>query len=208
MNTLKSAALFVAAIFTTIMVSRYLTMNPEVYFQDQREIYLAHPIALLAHVSCGMVATMIGPFQFVQGFRMRHVLLHRIMGVCYITACFIGGGAGIVMATRAHGGFPASMGFGFLGVAWIVCSGLALHRALVQRFPSHREWMIRSYALTLAAFTLRIILGAHGTLRGFELTDLGFTDMYIAVAWLCWVPNLMIAEWYLTRTRIPQAAAA
>ena len=49
--------------------------------------------------------------------------------------------------------------------------------------------MIRSYALTLGAVTLRVYLPL------FLMLGLPFEQAYPAVAWLAWVPNLIIAEW-------------
>jgi hypothetical protein len=56
---------------------------------------------------------------------------------------------------------------------------------------AHRAWMVRSYALTLAAVTLRIYLPAA------VIGGLDMTFAYPAIAWLCWVPNHVIAEWLL-----------
>ena len=55
--------------------------------------------------------------------------------------------------------------------------------------------MIRSYAMILAAVTLRIEL----PLLAMWLQ--GFAPAYRIVAWSCWVPNLLVAEWIARRTR-------
>ena len=49
--------------------------------------------------------------------------------------------------------------------------------------------MIRSFALTLAAVTLRIYMPIGVTLNQGE-----FTLPYTIIAWACWVPNLITAE--------------
>lgn len=68
--------------------------------------------------------------------------------------------------------------------------------------------MLRSYALTSAAITLRLYLGAATAAK------LPFADAYPAIAWLCWVPNLALVELALrwparqpARTPAPSAAA-
>ena len=58
---------------------------------------------------------------------------------------------------------------------------------------SHREWMVRSYALILAAVTLRIY-------APFLEGSLGEQDGYALVAWVSWVPNLVAAEWLIRRS--------
>jgi hypothetical protein len=58
---------------------------------------------------------------------------------------------------------------------------------------SHRRWMIRNYSLTFAAVTLRLwipILMVAGN---------DFPSTYTTVAWLAWVPNLIVAELIASR---------
>jgi hypothetical protein len=59
-----------------------------------------------------------------------------------------------------------------------------------RRLVEHRRWMIRSWALTLAAVTLRLYMLAPG---------MSSLDAYRAISFLCWVPNLVVAELYLRR---------
>jgi hypothetical protein len=73
---------------------------------------------------------------------------------------------------------------------------MAYRRILQRKIQSHREWMIRSFALTFAAVTLRIWLPLFaGVLK------MDFLQSYQTIAWLCWVPNIMIAEILLSRSR-------
>jgi hypothetical protein len=58
---------------------------------------------------------------------------------------------------------------------------------------NHQVWMIRSYALTFAAVTLRIWLPMAQALQ------IEFIEAYRVIAWLCWVPNLLIAQWIINR---------
>jgi len=195
--------LLAAALLTALLVGRYLTFDPEVFFEEQREVYLAHSFGLYTHILGGLVALLIGPFQFNAALRARWLHLHRWLGRVYIAGCIAGGTAGLYMAQFAYGGFPSAAGFGLLAVLWVACTALALQRVRTGCTAAHREWMIRSYALTLAAFSLRMSLGAHGVLSETGIITLPFEPMYIATAWLCWVPNLMAAEVYINLTRIP-----
>ena len=81
------------------------------------------------------------------------------------------------------------MGFTGLAVLWLGCTGFALRAILQRRMQDHRDWMIRSYALTFAAVTLRLWLPLLTQASGVE-----FTEAYVTVSWLAWVPNLLIAE--------------
>ncbi|HJQ87496.1 MAG TPA: hypothetical protein VJ820_08560, partial [Propionibacteriaceae bacterium] len=69
-----------ACVTITVIVSRYLTFDPEVYFPQQLEPYLQHEFALGVHVLSGMLALLIGPFQFARRLRRRFVPVHRFMG--------------------------------------------------------------------------------------------------------------------------------
>jgi hypothetical protein len=62
-----------------------------------------------------------------------------------------------------------------------------------RRFVDHRAWMIRSFALTFAAVTLRLYLPLAAVL------SLDFVDAYRAISFLAWVPNLVVVELYLRR---------
>ncbi len=66
--------------------------------------------------------------------------------------------------------------------------------ARTKRFRLHREWMVRSFALALAAVTLRIELPVL-----LSVVHASFHPAYITVSWLCWIPNLVVAEWWLRR---------
>ncbi len=63
------------------------------------------------------------------------------------------------------------------------------------RTEDHRQWMIRSYALMLAAVSLRLQLPLAG------IYGIAFVSSYPIIAWSCWVPNLIIAEWVIARRR-------
>jgi hypothetical protein len=54
--------------------------------------------------------------------------------------------------------------------------------------------VIRNFALTLAAVTLRMYLPLM-----LFLLHWSFRTSYITVSWLCWVPNLLVAEWIVRR---------
>jgi uncharacterized membrane protein YozB (DUF420 family) len=77
-------------------------------------------------------------------------------------------------------------------VLWLLFTAIAFAAVLRRDFEKHRRWMIRSFALTLAAVTLRIYLPIGITLNHGE-----FTLPYTIIAWACWIPNLIVAEIFL-----------
>jgi uncharacterized membrane protein len=180
---------------------RYLTLNPANYFPQQQAVYVANVAAITLHIAGAMLATLIGPIQFLPKITTRRfVRFHRWLGRTYLIGVLVGGLAGLYMATLAYGGFPARLAFGMLALLWLGTGFMAYRHIRAGRIQIHRQWMIRNYSLTFAAVTLRLWLIA------FQIAGLDFVESYITVAWLCWVPNLLIAEVIVSRGR-PQRAA-
>ncbi len=149
---------------------------------------------LWIHVAGAATALLLGPAQFLPGLRARFRRLHRWSGRVYAVACLIGGASGLVLALGASTGPVSTAGFGILSGLWIVTTAQAWRMALRRDFAAHRAWMIRSFALTFAAVTLRLYLPV------LMLLPVSFEDGYPAVSFLSWMPNLAAAEFYLRRT--------
>ncbi|MCA9997245.1 MAG: DUF2306 domain-containing protein [Anaerolineales bacterium] len=165
--------------------------NTDFYFPQQRLTYLAHMSGILTHALASSVALLIGPFQFLPRLRQKRFLsLHRWLGRIYLLGILLGGLSGFYMARLAHGGFPAQVGFSLLAVLWLFTGAMAYQRIRTGNVRAHEQWMIRNYALTFAAVTLRLYLGLGQAF----LPEVEFTAVYITTAWLCWIPNLLIAE--------------
>jgi hypothetical protein len=151
---------------------------------------MAHPW-LWVHAGFAATALLVGPWQFLGQVRARWPKVHRWIGRTYVFACLIGGFAGLLIASGSTAGPIARAGFGLLAVVWLGVNIQAYSLALARRFPEHREWMIRSFALTFAAVTLRIEMPLAAVLHLDPLAS------YRAISWLAWVPNLALAELYL-----------
>ena len=147
---------------------------------------------IAVHAGGAATALLVGAFQFLPALRRRR-RLHRWLGRAYAVGCLVGGGAALILAPTATSGPIASAGFALLGVIWIYVTVQGWRCAVSRRFEAHRRWMIRSFALTFGAVTLRLYLPV-GPLLGVD-----FATTYVAVAWLSWVPNLLVAELYLRR---------
>jgi uncharacterized membrane protein len=163
------------------------------------------PYGLLTHAVAAGLALALGPFQFVPGLRAKRPKVHRWMGRTYVAACMVAGLAGGLIAPFTFAGPIAGAGFLLLALSWLGTTFLAWRRAVAREFAEHERWMIRSFALTFAAVTLRLYLIPVGVFGW------AFAPAYVAIAWLCWVPNLIAAEIYIrarrpVRARAPAAA--
>ncbi|MCF6325483.1 MAG: DUF2306 domain-containing protein [Gammaproteobacteria bacterium] len=158
---------------------------------DMKGSFLAHPYGIYIHAFASIVALAIGPFQFSSRLRENRPNLHRWLGRSYLAiGVMVGGFAGLYMSQYAFGGTVARVGFAFLAVLWIYTglrAYIAIRRGLIHE---HRKWMIRNYSLTFAAVTLRLYLPIS------MVGGIDFAIAYPVIAWLCWVPNLVFAEWW------------
>ncbi|MER7585544.1 DUF2306 domain-containing protein [Kitasatospora sp. NPDC097691] len=188
------AIMTVLSTLIVLLAARYAGLDPDDFFSEQRATYLAHELPLAVHISGAAVALAVGPWQFAARLRRRWPRLHRVLGVIYLLGCLVGGAGALLLAPVAYGGAVARLGFACLGAAWLVTGGIGLRMILRRRVEDHRRWMVRSFALTFAAVTLRLMLGAA------KAADLDFRTSYLVIAWLCWVPNLVLACWF-TRPR-------
>jgi hypothetical protein len=194
-----------ACILITLVVSRYLTFNPEVYFPEQRATYLQREFALGVHVLSGMIALLIGPFQFVGRLRRRFVRMHRFMGASYVASATGLGVSGLILAPTAYTGLMASAGFTILDLAMLFTTWTAVRMIFAHRYGDHRRWMIRSFSLILAGVMLRVWVPIYGALAAAGIVHFSFETAYAGIAWLCWVPNLLLAIWFTrkpARTRL------
>jgi uncharacterized membrane protein len=149
------------------------------------------------HITGGGIALLTGWSQFSQSLRNKRKQLHRTVGKIYlISILFVGGPGGILIAYQADGGLVGKVGFALLGIFWWIFSAQAYLKIRQGNIQEHKLWMIRSYALTFAAVTLRIWLPLLGI--GFS-----FEEAYPLIAWLCWVPNMMFAELIIRKNWVP-----
>ncbi|HDR7516845.1 DUF2306 domain-containing protein [Bacillus mobilis] len=150
---------------------------------------------LFIHITTSIVALVIGPFTLSTKFRERNINRHRIIGRIYMVGILLGGFSGLYLAFYATGGLVAKLGFGLLSVFWLTSAYQALNRIKNKKIKDHRNWMIRNYSLTFGAVTLRILLPLFIVLFGIERFELS----YAIIAWLAWVPNLIVAELFIRK---------
>ncbi len=167
-----------------------------------RANFAAHALGLYLHVFGACFALALGPFQFLPSLRARLPAVHRWLGLLYLSmGVLVGGLAGLYMSQFAFGGTPARLGFGVLALAWLYTGSRAYDAIRRREIAEHRRWMIRNFALAFAAVTLRLYVPA-AVVSGIE-----FATAYAVIAWACWVPNLLAAEWWV-RASVPPAPAS
>jgi len=151
--------------------------------------------AFYAHIFAGALVLIAGFFQFQNKLRKRFPATHRLTGYMYVIGILaFAAPGGMVMAMFIGRGPVVLSSFVLQCTLWIVFTVLALLSARQRNFRMHEQWMIRSFALTLAAITLRMyIFGASW------FYDLSAPAVYGVFAWLSWVPNLILGEIIIRR---------
>jgi uncharacterized membrane protein len=158
--------------------------------------FAAHATAVYLHAFSASVALLLGPLQLSAKLRIARPAVHRWTGRAYLSVgVLVGGSSGLYLAQFAYGGLAAKLGFGTLAAAWLYTGLRGFLAIRAGAVAEHRRWMFRNFALTFAAVMLRLYVPA-AVAAGAE-----FEQAYAAIAWLCWVPNLAVAEWLAGRSR-------
>ena len=172
-----------------------LTKSEEVRYS----IYLP---AFYIHIVTGSIVLITGVFQLSKRIRNQFPAWHRLAGMIYVFVILLfTAPSGFVMSLYANGGLPAMLGFGILAVLWWFFTMRGFREALHKNWDAHRAFMLRSYALTFAAVTLRLYSFF------FALAGWRGETVYIIIAWLCWVPSLLVAEIWIRKRLVKQVVA-
>lgn len=143
-------------------------------------------IGFYTHI-IGGVALLIGWTQFSPKMRNSRIALHRKLGKAYVVSVLLSALGGIYIGFFATGGWVSSAGFICLGVVWFYTTLKAYLFIKNAEIVKHQKMMVFSYAACFAAVTLRIWLPILTIMFG------DFFKAYLVVAWLCWIPNLIVA---------------
>jgi len=177
-------------------LARYFVLDPvagnAILIEQGLDLYDMHfkpwNYALYLHILTAAAAILIGPFQFMRKVRNRYAGLHRNLGKVYVAAILISGITGIYLSFYAFGGLISKAGFLALSLSWIYTTYKAYKHIRMKNIELHREWMYRSYAITLVAISFRI----WSAVIGYSMDD--FKVGYIAAIWLGLIGNIIAAE--------------
>lgn len=156
----------------------------------------ASPAPVVLHVVAAAVYAVGGAFQFPARLRRRHRGWHRGAGRVLVGAGLVVAGSGLWM-TLFYPGAPGGdllwtvrLVVASATAACIVLGSTAIRRRAI---ATHRAWMIRAYALTVAAGTQVFTEGVGEGLFG--TGDLS-TGLSVSAGW---VVNATLAEWLIRR---------
>ncbi len=189
---------WVSCVSVALVSFRFLALGMREAFPAMAHHLDAEHFSFYVHVVAGPIALLIAPLQFTQKIRAARPAMHRFFGRVYVLAVLLGGISGLHIAATTNAGPIAVTGFGLLSILWLWTTAQAVLHARAARFADHRKWMIRSAAFTFAGVTLRLWLGT-GIAAGLPVEV-----FYPYISWLCWIPNIIVAEMIIRKGALPQ----
>jgi uncharacterized membrane protein len=167
--------------------------GPELIPADER--FASFPLPLVVHIVGAAMFLVVGAFQLVPRFRRRHPRWHRRAGRVLAVAGLLVACSALWM-TLFYAEKPGTGVLLYLlrlvfASAMIGCLVLGVTTIRHGDVAGHRAWMIRAYAIGLAAGTQAVTGGigqavfGHGVVQG---------DLAMGSAW---VINLAVAEWVI-----------
>ncbi len=176
----------------------YTTWQWDVDFLQTKQmiIHLDHyRISFYTHIFSSLIILLSGAFLFSNYILKNHSSIHRFLGKTYVALLLLfSAPSGMIMAFYANGGWMAKVSFLILVPLWWWTTYKGYQTARQRKFSEHKKWMMRSYALTLSAISLRVyqlILGTY-----FYIDPV---TQYVFVSWTSWVGNLLFVEFLIYR---------
>jgi uncharacterized membrane protein len=184
------------------LITLFVFITSEVLLVIDYPMYHAYRLQVIAdrqllipHTLSGTFALLAGPLQLSSRFRQRHLEFHRILGRLYVFAVLIGALTGVALSA-GRPGFPGTC---MQAAAWVVCTAAAVITARNRQIEQHRQWMIRSYAVTFTFVSSRVLnlLPAYWSHLGDSLSAVGVIAFTLS--------SLLIVElffnWHALTTR-------
>lgn len=196
-RTLQLLTGALVAAFAGLMATKvwpYLTFEPGIHFLTTKSEATnadgLFRVGFYVHITSSLWVLGAGLAQFFPRWFRGRARLHRTLGKLYVASILaLAAPSGLILAAYANGGLVAKVGFTLQCVVWWLSTWQAYRLARQRRWEEHTAWMMRSFAVTLAALSLRsesyLLYYLFGTKP---------IETYLTVTWLSWTGNLVLAE--------------
>jgi Predicted membrane protein (DUF2306) len=183
--------------FTIVMVTKilpYMTFERAINFLGTKSDAVLDRtyfmVAFYIHITSSVLAIAGGIFQFYPAILREYPKAHIFTGKIYIASILLlAAPSGLVLAAFANGGLPSKVGFALQCLVWWGTTYAAWQAIMHRHWEKHAEMMIKSYAVTLAAMSLRT--ESYALVYFFGTKPM---ETYLTVTWLSWVGNFFVAE--------------
>ena len=160
------------------------------------ERFIGREFWIVTHVGTGIVALLVGPFQFWLGWKNKFVT-HRRLGMVYLVAIGFSSLSAFYLAITTNVSWVFGLGLGGLGIAWVLTTSAAFVAIRKRKIELHREWMTRSYIVTMGFVFFRLFVGATSAL---EIGTL--FERLEAASWFCWAFPLLLGELIIQKKKL------
>jgi hypothetical protein len=183
--------LFWVAIFLIIHsfmrgADHFLALTPEALGK-----YFELRWVLIAHITAGGGALILGPLQFWNQLRLYSKKTHRVIGALYLLAILVSSCGALILAftTSYEVNWPYAFSLQVWVSVWIISTVIAYKAAISGKWILHKEWMIRSYIVTVAF----VVSGSF--LKLLLAREFGsFEDISPSLFWFGWSVPLFIYQ--------------
>jgi uncharacterized membrane protein len=159
---------------------------------------------LVPHAFFGILAIVLGVFQFSNRLRARYLKIHRTLGYVYVVSVFIAAPLAVPMTFRFGPSLVAASSMQAFG--WMVTTAIALYCVRHGNITQHRRWMIRSYPFAMVFTVSRMIIPLPPVMRmgvaGIE------TVVWTVIAMAAILPNILLDWRSIAAQPVSRAVAA
>lgn len=159
---------------------------------------------LVPHAFFGVLAIVLGVFQFSNRLRARYLKTHRTLGYVYVVSVFIAAPLGVPMTMRFSPSLVAASSMQAFG--WMLTTAIALYCVRHGNVTQHRRWMIRSYPFAMVFTVARLIIPIPPILRlgvpGIE------TVVWTVIVLAAILPNILLDWRAIVPRPMPKPMAA
>jgi Predicted membrane protein (DUF2306) len=149
---------------------------------------------IMLHAGFASIALLTGLFQMSTKWRQKFPKWNIRLRNIYYFSVMVASVTGLYLAFIARGGLPNLYGFGTLAIIWFFATLKAFLASYKNRdMPNFRIWIVRSYALTTTAISLRIYYGLWIAIMGYSTSQ----TFYAVLGFFTWVPTFIITEWWI-----------
>lgn len=185
---LKSAYIIIGLVAIYYLVTRafpYLIISEDVY----GSYFFSRAVWIFPHVVGGILATLIGPFQFIPRIRNNCIRIHKLLGRIFLLSVMIAGLLSFYLTVTSNFNLPFRLGLGCLGFVWLSSAIMAYVSIRNKKVELHKEWMVRCYVITFSFTTFRLFLDL------FNAVGIGTQEeISTFMSWLSWAIPLFITE--------------
>lgn len=196
--SIAKSTLWVAMALATLSVLFFFELRVFLPIEPYRILHAhlaSERVPLFPHILFGLTALLAGPFQFSSRLRRSSLQLHRVLGRIYVCSVFISAAFALYMSFARQ-----DMVWTWVhALVWAGCTVAALLLARNRQIVQHRQWMIRSYAVTFSFILVRI-LKPWPAYRNMTPIHNGFTVVIITFLCVC-LPDVAFNWRELTHRR-------